>query len=70
MSRNFIERMRYSVLNAERTDEALNIAAFTKKRNGNHKCKFSVDDSIFCNETTTVNTDSIRYDVCNHLYHQ
>ena len=26
------------------TDKALNIAAFTKKRSGNHKCKSSVDD--------------------------
>jgi len=28
----------------EQTDKALNIAAFTKKRNGNHKCRSSVDD--------------------------
>ena len=28
------------------------------------------EDCIFCNETTTVNSDSIRCDVCNHLYHQ
>ena len=63
-----------SAVNSDKTiDDNDDKTAATNDNCRTERKKTQSDDEeecIFCNETTSVDTDSIRCDVCNHLYHQ